>query len=60
MVPTSTGSEGEAYENFTTKDGQKMHKVVVAENGKIVSVREGKGHVDMTKILNDLKKKYGF
>ncbi len=49
LKPSSSGVYGEAYENFTTKDGKTMHKVVVVKDGKIVSVKEKEGHVDMKK-----------
>jgi len=61
-VGDDTGFEknltGEAYENFTTAEGKKMYKVVKFENGKITSVEEKEGNIDVKKILQQLKKKY--
>ncbi|MCG2618163.1 RHS repeat-associated core domain-containing protein [Terrimonas sp. NA20] len=49
------GIEGVAYENFTTKDGKKMHKVVTVSKGTIVSVREENGHLDLKNIVENSK-----
>ncbi len=58
-VVDDKSKNGEIYENFTTSDGTNMHKVIKIENGKVVSVEEKSGNVDVKKIIDELKKKYG-
>lgn len=45
------------YENFTTGDGKKMHRITIMENGKVVSTKEVSGSVDLNKILKQLSGK---
>jgi len=50
---------GEVYENFTTAEGVTMHKHIKIENGKVVSVEEKSGSIDIKKMIEELKKQYG-
>ena len=49
---------GEVYQNFTTSDGTKMYKHVKIEKGKVVSVEEKSGGIDIKVIVEALKKLY--
>lgn len=48
------GMSGQSYENFTTSDGKKMHRITVVENGKVTSTKEVSGPADFKKIIQQL------